>query len=155
MTAIFDVQIWVDGSAIPNPGKGGWAALLISPLIGKARVIGGFAPKATNNQMEVTALIRGLTILKKYGTIVEVHTDSQYILQCVEKLSNQGVPNSNQFLWQHYRQVAGRHDIRFVKEKGHVSDNKLHNIVDEYARKCAKNGEDMDFYVDLETLWQW
>src|SRR6185295_4849348 len=52
-----EVTIYTDGGADPNPGTGGWAAILIDPATGKAREISGGEGRATNNRMELTAAI--------------------------------------------------------------------------------------------------
>jgi ribonuclease HI len=70
------VTIYTDGGADPNPGYGGWAALLKS---GKhEKVLTGSAENATNNQMELTAAINALEALKS-PCEVELYTDSQYL----------------------------------------------------------------------------
>jgi len=71
------VIIYCDGACSPNPGIGGWAALLISPKQGKEKVFTGAEADTTNNRMELTAAIKGLEALK-VPCEVDIHTDSQY-----------------------------------------------------------------------------
>src|SRR4029078_5555185 len=54
-----EVTIYTDGGADPNPGTGGWAAILLDKASGKVRELSGGEPRATNKRMELTADIRG------------------------------------------------------------------------------------------------
>ena len=54
------VIIYTDGGASPNPGLGGWAAILYSPEHDAEREIYGGEHDTTNNRMELTAAIRAL-----------------------------------------------------------------------------------------------
>ncbi len=72
------VELTVDGSAIGNPGPGGWCCIL---RCGDAeRVLIGSHPDTTNNRMELTAAIQGLRTLTN-KSIVKVMTDSQYVVR--------------------------------------------------------------------------
>lgn len=72
------VTIYSDGGSKPNPGPGGWAALLISGEH-EAEISGG-DEHTTNNQMELTAAIRALEALTR-PCEVDFYTDSQYLRQ--------------------------------------------------------------------------
>ena len=80
------VIIYTDGGASPNPGKGGWAAILYSPEHDKEREIYGGEHDTTNNRMELTAAIRALEALK-VPCDVDLHTDSAYLQQQAEMSS--------------------------------------------------------------------
>ena len=88
------VEIYTDGGADPNPGIGGWAALLLSGE--HERVLTGHHPDTTNNRMELTAAIEALKALKRPCQI-EFHTDSEYlrrgITEWIEKWAGKN--------WQH------------------------------------------------------
>ena len=74
------VTIYTDGSCINNPGKGGYAALLIyesSKVIEK--VIYGNQKDTTNNRMELMAAIEGLKALK-VACQVTLISDSRYLI---------------------------------------------------------------------------
>jgi ribonuclease HI len=81
-----DIIIYTDGSCLSNPGgKGGWA--FIASWNGKQLSCAGFAPKTTNNRMELTAAIEALTAIQTRvedckGRIM-VYTDSIYVFYCV------------------------------------------------------------------------
>lgn len=70
------VEIWTDGGCKPNPGPGGWAALLCAR--GREREISGGETATTNNRMELTAAAEALEALKR-PCLVTLHTDSEYL----------------------------------------------------------------------------
>ena len=70
------IKIYTDGSCIGNPGKGGWAAIVIND--GKKTQIKGSKKNTTNNQMELLATIKALKKIPK-GSKVQIFTDSKYV----------------------------------------------------------------------------
>ncbi len=75
--------VFTDGSATPNPGRGGWAAVYV---IGGAIVaeLSGADPATTNNRMELTALLEGITLVPA-GTPAVLHSDSQLAVRTVNE----------------------------------------------------------------------
>lgn len=73
-----------DGSSLGNPGPGGWGAVVV---IGEQYVaeLGGSVKHTTNNKMELTGAIEGLTRLKDEIGPVDAYLDSQYVIQGVTK----------------------------------------------------------------------
>jgi ribonuclease HI len=75
--------VFTDGSATPNPGRGGWAAVYV---IG-GRVVAeasGADPVTTNNRMELTALLEGIALVP-VGTRTVIHSDSQLAVRTVNE----------------------------------------------------------------------
>ena len=70
------IKIYTDGSCIGNPGKGGWAAIIITNK--EKKIISGKQDVATNNQMELLAPIKALKEISIKSKI-EIFTDSQYV----------------------------------------------------------------------------
>src|SRR6202050_5824368 len=67
------VEIWTDGGCKPNPGPGGWAAIL--RFRGVEKELSGYDPATTNNRMELTAAAAALEALKKPSRVrSEEHT---------------------------------------------------------------------------------
>ena len=62
MTDLPEVTIYTDGGADPNPGPGGWGAVLVSGM--QMKEISGADPATTNNRMELTAAISALETLR-------------------------------------------------------------------------------------------
>ncbi len=123
------VVIHTDGGCVPNPGTGGWAAVLRH---GDAvREISGAEPDTTNNRMELTAACEALDALKE-PCIVEMHTDSQYVKKgLTEWMANwkkkrwrtaAGKPVLNEDLWRRLDAAASRHQIEWRWVKGHAGN---------------------------------
>ena len=76
MTPLPLVTIYTDGACDPNPGPGGWAALLLYKNAEK--VLTGAENPTTNNRMELTAALKALEALKRPCAVTLV-TDSEYL----------------------------------------------------------------------------
>ena len=77
-----DVQIFTDGACKGNPGPGGWGVLLRRGNTEKE--LSGAEGNTTNNRMEMTAAIEGLSALKRACT-VDLYTDSKYLIDGITK----------------------------------------------------------------------
>ncbi len=138
------VTIYTDGSALGNPGKGGWAALLIYGE--KRKELSGAAELATNNQMELTAALKALEALKQPCQI-ELYTDSQYLRKGITEWihnwlknnwrSSNKKPVKNQELWQALYSATQKHQIKWHWVKAHNGDE-FNELVDDLARKRAE-----------------
>lgn len=121
------VTIYTDGGCQPNPGPGGWAALLIFGDV--ERELCGGAPDTTNNQMELTAAIEALSSLTK-PCVVTLYTDSAYLKNGIEKWietwktngwkTSDKQPVKNRELWQRLDELRNVHDVRWRWVKGHA-----------------------------------
>ncbi|WP_020519604.1 ribonuclease HI [Catelliglobosispora koreensis] len=121
------VDIFTDGACSPNPGPGGWGALLRYGEHEK-ELYGGEAEVTTNNRMELTAPIIALESLTR-PSLVRMHTDSTYvrngITQWVPKWKANGwqtsakEPVKNADLWLRLIEAAGRHQVEWFWVKGH------------------------------------
>jgi ribonuclease HI len=137
-----EVIIYSDGGADPNPGIGGWAALL--RYGDHEKTVSGGEPKTTNNRMELQAAINALRALRR-PCRVEFHTDSQYvrrgITEGVEKWAaadwrtKGGRPIPNTDLWQELQTLTGRHEINWHWIQGHSGDP-YNERVDKLAREA-------------------
>lgn len=146
------IEIYTDGSCLGNQNKGlqpgGWAALLIlkeNNTIKHQKLIKGCSKETTNNQMEITALIKALKELKnsakKYKIII--YTDSQYVIGGLTKWREsweyrnfRGVKNAD--LWKELFEIYDKFNIEIKHVKAH-SGHKENEIVDKEARTQAKN----------------
>lgn len=139
------LKIWTDGSCLGNPGPGGWAFIATDGK-NEAERSGGEA-NTTNNRMELTAVIRALTAAKNH-TEIELHTDSQYVKNGMEKWVRQWKNNNwknaekkpvkNQELWQQLDAVAQTKNIKWVWVKGHAGQE-MNERCDELARTAAES----------------
>ncbi|MDR1917919.1 MAG: ribonuclease HI, partial [Christensenellaceae bacterium] len=103
-----ELLIYTDGACSGNPGAGGWGVVMIYG--DRYKELSGFAPDTTNNRMELTAVISGLSAIKR-KTPTTVYTDSKYIADAINKnwlgswqknnwKTSQKKPVANQDLWQ-------------------------------------------------------
>ena len=140
------IIIYTDGACSKNPGPGGWGAILqFGPHV---KEISGFEPSTTNNRMELTAAIKALEALTEPCSVA-LHSDSAYLVNTFQqdwltkwqlngwKTANKG-PVENQDLWRTLLDLAAKHQIKWVKVKGH-SDNEFNNRCDKLARDEIKN----------------
>lgn len=139
------VIIYTDGACSGNPGPGGYAAVLIYNNMEK-EVTGGIK-STTNNRMELSAVVKGLEMLK-YPCDVELYSDSAYIIDSInkgwvyawklknwKKSDNQQVKNVD--LWEKILKYMDIHNISFNKVKGH-SNVDYNNRCDKLAREEIK-----------------
>ena len=135
------VIIYTDGACSGNPGPGGYAGILI--YNGKEKIISGGEENATNNRMELTAVIKSLETLKE-PCEVDLYTDSAYVSNAILQnwLTDWQLKNwknsqkkavLNKDLWEKLIEKLEEHKVNFIKVKGH-SDNINNNRCDEIAR---------------------
>lgn len=140
------VTLFCDGSSLGNPGFGGWCAIL--RYKDTEKILRGGAKNATNNQMELTALIMGLEALKEPCEVLVV-CDSKYVLDGLSKwISNWITKNfknvKNPDLWKRYLNAAKPHTIKIAWVKGHSghSENeRCDKIAKEEALKFKTNAK--------------
>jgi ribonuclease HI len=138
------VHLYTDGACSGNPGPGGWAFILRHPSSGKELEQSGGEPLTTNNKMELTAAVRGLSVLKK-PSHVELFTDSVYvgkgISEWLPKWKANGwrrkdgkklVPIANEDLWRQLDELIRRHQVKYTRVAGH-SGHAENDRVDELA----------------------
>lgn len=136
------VIIYSDGGAKPNPGTGGWAALLIYGEYQKE--ISGGEPNTSNNRMELTAAIEALNALTR-PCEVDFFTDSQYVKKGISewitnwkrngwKTANKQ-PVLNQDLWQRLDELTRIHTIHWKWTRGHAG-NPYNERVDQLATQA-------------------
>ncbi len=117
------VTVYTDGACSGNPGPGGYGVVLISGPHRK-ELSDGFS-LTTNNRMELLAAIVALESMKKPGTEVILYTDSQYLVNAVNKgwLFNweqkRFAKKKNPDLWLRFLEVYRQHSVKLIWVKGH------------------------------------
>ena len=133
------VKLFSDGSCLGNPGAGGWAYILqYGDAIKKAS---GAEAMTTNNQMELTAAIMGLSALKQ-PCRVELFTDSEYVVKAINFWLAKWVVTDfngkkNADLWRRYLAAAAPHEIKASWVKGHAG-HPQNEECDAMARAAAE-----------------
>ena len=138
------VEIWTDGGCKPNPGPGGWAAILC--FRGTERELSGAEPATTNNRMELTAAAMALEALKRPCRVV-LHTDSEYLRNGITRWHQgwvrknwrnaAGDPVANMDLWRRILDAAKPHDIEWKWVRGH-SGNPMNERADVLATEARR-----------------
>ncbi|MEO0512844.1 MAG: ribonuclease HI [Planctomycetota bacterium] len=123
------VHLFTDGACSGNPGPGGWGYVLQHRPSGTERERAGAAFDTTNNRMELTAVIEGLSAINR-PSVVELTSDSKYVLDGMESWlagwKRRGwktaakKPVKNEELWRLLDEQASRHEVRFHWIKGHA-----------------------------------
>ncbi len=136
------VTIYSDGGSDPNPGIGGWAAVI--QLGDHEPQVTGNDPTTTNNRMDLQAAVSALKTLTRPCEI-EFYTDSQYLRKGITEWiegwaakgwkTSSGKPVSNADLWKTLWPLVKRHTINWHWVKGHAG-NRMNERVDALARQA-------------------
>ncbi len=130
-----EVSLYTDGACRGNPGKGGWGAILVYGKYEKE--LSGGERETTNNRMELTAAIEGLSALKE-PCFVNLYSDSKYLIDAYEegwiygweKADWRAGKVKNPDLWKRLLELTRLHKVSFVWVKGHNGH--------EYNERCDK-----------------
>ncbi|MFL9611027.1 ribonuclease H [Methylobacillus sp. Pita2] len=123
-----DIVFFADGASKGNPGRAGWGVVLYKGQVEAGSKFGG-SPAATNNQMELTALIEALKLCSAHsGTKVTIYSDSEYVVKGATQWiggwikknwkTSAGGPVLNKDLWMELNALwkQNRHvEIKWVK----------------------------------------
>lgn len=122
------VELFTDGACSGNPGPGGWGAIL--RFQGQEKELSGGESETTNNRMELTAALEGLTALKE-SCRVTLYSDSKYLTDGITKgwarswkrngwRKADKKPALNADLWDRLLTQLELHDVTIVWVKGHA-----------------------------------
>ncbi len=137
-------KIYTDGACSGNPGKGGWAAIILD---GKSQYnISGSENKTTNNRMELMAPIKALKKIKTESEVI-IYTDSRYVKDGITewikkwKLNNwkssNKKPVKNKDLWIKLDNCCQKHNVSWKWVKAHAG-NRFNDLVDKLAVSKTK-----------------
>ncbi len=133
--------IYTDGSSRGNPGPGGYGVVMVWGNSQK-ELSAGYR-LTTNNRMELMAVVVALQSLTRKTIPLTIYTDSQYIVNSIEKKWLNGWIKTgfkggkkNKDLWMKYHELSKDFTIRIKWVKGHA-DNTFNNRCDELATQAA------------------
>lgn len=142
--------VHTDGSALNNPGPGGYGVVL--RLGDQLTTLSKGYHLTTNNRMEIMAVIVALKTVGE-GKKVEIYTDSEYTINAITKwvfgwkknnwIKQDGGSVTNRDLIEELDELVRANKVTFIKVKAHsgVPDNEL-------ADKLAKDGAGNPTEVD-------
>lgn len=139
------IEIYTDGSALGNPGPGGYGIVMMAGRHRK-EMAQGFR-LTTNNRMELLAVIVALETIKNVGATVTVYSDSKYVVDAVEKgwvfnwVKKGFKDKKNPDLWRRFLLIYPKHAVKFQWVKGHA--NIPENERCDKLAVAAANGKDL------------
>jgi ribonuclease HI len=143
-----EVSLYCDGSCLSPSRVGGWAYLVVEPETGWQDAVAGGVRRATNNRMELTAVIRGLASLPDPAE-VRLVVDSEYVHMGITRWlpgwkqhgwragGRPFRPLKNVDLWQQLDAQLQRHVVmcQWVRGHcGHAENEFVDRLADEAAR---------------------
>lgn len=166
------IVVFTDGASRGNPGKGGWAAIIVESRKskGESKVLelGGREEGATNNKMELMAALETFRLIENRSLLgdIEVHTDSAYLANGAtgwvyswEKngwKTKEGEPVSNQEIWKELAMIQFRlklhRKVAWQRVAGHAG-LRGNERVDELATRFA-DGEAVPLFVGSLTDYE-
>lgn len=153
-----EITIYTDGACSGNPGPGGYGVVLISGPHRKEKSEG--YRLTTNNRMELLAAIVALESIIKPGSDVKLYTDSQYIVNAVNKgwlftwEKKNFAKKKNPDLWIRFLNSFHKHNVKLIWVRGH-NDNKENERCDQLAVAASKKTtllEDSGYRKDESDL---
>jgi ribonuclease HI len=167
------VVVFTDGACSGNPGPGGWAAILISPL-GKVRELGGREERTTNNRMELRAALEALLALANVKQLstkeIRIYTDSTYMIRGIQSWvhgwkrngwkTQAGTDVSNRELWEALLEAIQKHEFEIEwlyvpGHKGYPGNERCDQIAVAYSQgsepklfQCAR----ADYPVNVDRV---
>lgn len=133
-------KVHTDGSCWPNPGPGGWAAIIELEDGKRVEFKGRSESATTNNRMEVTAAVKALEFFSEPAD-VEIITDSRYLIDGARSWNGgwsqrnwmkNGQPIKNADLWKRIWELTRKHKVRWTWVRAHANCA-LNNRCDELA----------------------
>ncbi len=148
-----EIVIYTDGSALNNPGPGGYGVVLM--MDGDTGELSQGYKHTTNNRMEMLAVITALEEIDSTDRPVKIFSDSQYTINGVTKgwarswkkrgwKKADGKPALNSDLWKSMLEVTkGFPNLTFQWVRGHAGDPG-NERADELANGAAHGGGLLD-----------
>ena len=155
------VNMYTDGACSGNQNEenvGGWGCIL--EFAGREKELWDGEVNTTNNRMELSAPIAGLSALKEKGLLVRIYSDSSYLVNCFQQgwhknwvkngwKTSQKKPVENRELWEKLLSLMEGQTCEFYLVKGHLKlTDKDGTPLDEtnaalskaYKAFCSHNG---------------
>ena len=136
------MHVYTDGACSPNPGKGGWAFVVLDSEQLPKHISSGFELRTTNNRMEMRAVIEALKFGFEQEKDFRIYSDSTYVIGLCKDQFNMSNPKKNKDLieelniWKNKILISG-YTVEFIWIRGH--DGNIGNeFADYYATREIK-----------------
>lgn len=149
-----NIHVYTDGACKGNPGKGGWAYVVVNTINNEKLHEGsGGVVKTTNNRMELTAVLEAFKYLESVTCPASFvfFVDSKYVVDGITswivKWKKNGwktstkTPVINEDLWQEldrYTHEVFKGRVSWQWVRGHAGDP-YNEMVDSLAQSAATN----------------
>ena len=148
-----NVNLYTDGACSGNPGPGGWGAIL--RYAEHERELCGGEEQTTNNRMELTAVIEGLSALKEPCKVL-LCSDSTYVINSIQKgwvygwqrkgwKKSDGSPALNVDLWEQLLPLLKKHNVTFEWVRGHTGhpeNERCDRLAVQFYQELQRRGDD-------------
>ena len=152
------INIYTDGSAIGNPGPGGYGIVMEWKVKEYIKEFSEGFRMTTNNRMELLAVIIGLETLRRDGVAVVIYSDSKYVIDAVKKKwvfnwEKKDFKNKkNPDLWKRFLKIHRNHKVDYQWIKGHNA-HPQNERCDRLAHTAAKKSPiNIDTYFEQYQL---
>ena len=136
------IQVYTDGAAKGNPGRGGYGIVL--KFNEKEKEISEGFRMTTNNRMELLAVVVALESLKTTAYPVRITSDSKYVIDSITKgwifnwVKKGFAGKKNEDLWRRYLEISKNFKLEFLWVRGH-NGHFENERCDELAVKAAES----------------
>ncbi len=138
------ITLFSDGSALGNPGPGGYGVVL--RFGDKEKELVGGDAHTTNNRMELLGAIEGLRALKE-PCDVKIISDSSYVVKGINEWLGSWIKRDfkkvkNVDLWKEYIEVSKKHRVKALWVRGHdghEENERCDRLARDYAQKMKDN----------------
>ena len=134
--------LWTDGTAVPNPGPGGFAVIEEQEDGSGKPAILGSEPNTTNIRMEGLAMIAAIKYADKKGC--EIHSDSEFWINVLTKWADTWAKNNwrkssgeikNLDIVKELYELYHTYPVKLVWVRGHVG-TELNELADHWANEA-------------------
>ena len=138
------ITLFSDGSALGNPGPGGFGTIL--KYANNEKILTGSEPHTTNNRMELLGVIEGLDALTE-PCDVDIISDSSYVIKGINEWLEGWIKRDfkkvkNIDLWKRYIEVSKNHKVHGIWVRGH-NGHVENERCDTLARDAAQKEKDL------------
>ncbi|MFH6770274.1 ribonuclease HI [Gaetbulibacter aquiaggeris] len=157
-----NIELFSDGGAEPNPGKGGFGVIL--SYKGRTKEFSQGYELTTNNRMELMAVIFGLEKIKTKAKVT-VYSDSKYVVDGIVKgwavnwernnwIRKKGNLVLNRDLWERLLDFIDKHEVTFKWVKGHDGhiENEQCDVLANQGINSEHKIEDEGYLEYLENI---